>query len=421
MNRICALVLVLALAGVTQPAWAQEQKSAGPTVRAEIGKPIQAALDALKKKQGNEALVRIAEADAMKDKTQYEIYVIERIRAQASILVGDPAAAGRAFEKAAISPAAPASEKMQVLAAAVSQYYSAKDYARATESADRYFRDGGTDKSVRTLLIQSLYLRGDFARAGREIAVDVRDQERGGASPPEEQLQLLADAALKQRDEAAYAAALEKLVAYYPKRDYWLASIHLLQTRSRLPGRLTLDMARLKLATGSMRAANEYVEAAQLSLQEGLPGEASRILERGYAANLLGSGPEADRHRRLRAMAAKDLAEDQKTRAQDDAQASAAADGNSLFSAGFNHVLNGDYDKGLEMMERGVRKGRLKNAEDWRLHLGYAYHLAGRNPKAIEIFKAVPGSAASAPLARLWVVHLERKTGVAGAAPSAAQ
>ncbi len=421
MKLGCALGLVLALGGVAQPAWAQEQKTAGPTVRAEIGKPIQAALDALKKKQGKDALARIAEAEAMKDKTQYEIYVIERIRAQASILVGDPAAAGRAFEKAAFSPAAPAGEKMQVLGAAVSQYYAAKEYARAAEIADRYLRDGGTDKAVRTLLIQSLYLGGDFARAAREIAVDVRNQEQAGATPAEEQLQLLADAALKQRDDAAYAAALEKLIAYYPKRDYWLAAIHLLQTRSRLPGRLTLDLARLKLATGSMRTANEYIEAAQLSLQEGLPGEASKILERGYAANLLGSGPEADRHGRLRAMAAKDLAEDRKTRAQDDAQAGTAADGNALFNAGFNHILNGDYDKGLEMMERGVRTARLKNAEDRRLHLGYAYHLADKNPKAIESFKAVPGSAGAAALARLWVVHLERKTGVAAAAPRAAR
>jgi hypothetical protein len=421
MKLGCALWLVLALGGVAQPAWAQEQKTAGPTVRAEIGKPIQAALDALKKKQGKDALARIAEADAMKDKTQYEIYVIERIRAQASILAGDPAAAGRAFEKAAFSPAAPAGEKMQVLGAAVSQYYAAKEYARAAENADRYLRDGGTDKAVRTLLTQSLYLGGDFARAAREIAVDVRNQEQAGATPPEEQLQLLADAALKQRDDAAYAAALEKLIAYYPKRDYWLAAIHLLQTRSRLPGRLTLDLARLKLATGSMRTANEYIEAAQLSLQEGLPGEASKILERGYAANLLGSGPEADRHGRLRAMAAKDLAEDRKTRAQDDAQAGTAADGNALFNAGFNHVLNGDYDKGLEMMERGVRTARLKNAEDRRLHLGYAYYLAGKNSKAVEAFKAVPGSVGTAALARLWVVHLERKTGVAAAAPRAAR
>jgi len=40
-----------------------------------------------------------------------------------------------------------------------------------------------------------------------------------------------------------------------------------------------------------MRTGNEYLEAAQLSLIDGFPAEAARIIDKGYAAGLLGGGP----------------------------------------------------------------------------------------------------------------------------------
>ena len=405
----CALALALGRWAFAPLAVAQDGKPAAPSVRNAIGMPIEAALAALKQKHGKEALARIAEADATKDKTPYETYVVERIRAQALVLLGDAAGAASAFEKAVSSSGAPAADKLPLLAAATSQYFAAKAYAKTVELADRYVRDGGTEKSVRTLLIHSLYLGNDFVRATKEIAADVQSEEQAGRIPSEEQLQLLANTTLKQRDNAGYAQVLEKLLAYHPKKDYWLGVIHGVQTHAGFPGRLTLDLARLKIATGTMRSANEYVEAAQLSLQEGFPAEAGRIIDQGYAARLLGTGAEAERHKRLRAMATKNLAEDRRTAAQDDAQAAAATNGVALFNAGFNHVFKGSFDKGLDMMERGLGKGGLKRADDSRLHLGYAFYLAGRQQKAAETFKAVQGQNGAAALARLWVIHIGHK------------
>jgi hypothetical protein len=48
-----------------------------------------------------------------------------------------------------------------------------------------------------------------------------------------------------------------------------------------------------------MKSTEEYVESAQLSLQEGFPAEASKIIDQGYSAGLLGTGPDAARHKRL--------------------------------------------------------------------------------------------------------------------------
>jgi len=94
-----------------------------------------------------------------------------------------------------------------------------------------------------------------------------------------------------------------------------------------------------------MRSADDYMEAAQLSLQAGFPAEAKKFVDAGYAAGLLGKGPDAERHKRLKALALKDLAEDDKTLGQDDAQVAAAKDGTPLVNAGLNYVLQGRADK----------------------------------------------------------------------------
>jgi hypothetical protein len=62
------------------------------------------------------------------------------------------------------------------------------------------------------------------------------------------------------------------------------------------------------------------------------------------------------------------------------------------------------------MMEQGLRKGGLKHPDEARLHLGYAYHLAGQNQKAIRVFKTVHGADGAASLARLWIIRLGRES-----------
>lgn len=399
--------IAFALPGFDPIASAIAQEASRNTVRPEIGKPIQTALDLLKNKRGKEALARINEADAVKDKTPYEAYLVERVRGQAAAAAGDASGAAQAFETVANSAGTPAGEKLQFLAAAAGQHYTAKNYGKAAELAARYFKDGGTDRAVRTIYVQALYLGNDYARAAKELLIDIQTEEQAGKKPGEDQLQLLANAYLKQRDSAGYAHALEKLVAFHPKREYWLTVIHSVGSTG-FSERLALDLARLKLATGTLRTASEYLEAAQLSLQIGFPAEAKRIVEAGYAAGLLGKGADADRHKRLKDMALKNLAEDTKTLGQDDAQITALKDGAALLNTGYNYVLHGRADKGLEMMEQGMRKGGLKRIDDARLLLGHAYHLAGQSQKAIQAFKSVRGTDGAAALGRLWVIHLAR-------------
>jgi hypothetical protein len=398
--RALLFALTLSLAG---PAIAQPKP---PTVRPEVGKPLQAAVEALKARRAKDALARVREAQAVPDKTPYESYLVTRVHGQAAAAAGDNATAAKALEDASNSSAAPENERLQLLAGAASAYYATKEYGKAASLATRYFQHGGTDKAIRTVYVQSLYLSGNYSGASRELAADVEAEERAGKNPSEEQLQLLANAYLQSKDSAGYSRTMERLVSLYPKRDYWLSVLHSVVTRSGFNERLAIDVARLRLDLGVMRTADEYLDYAQMSLIEGFPAEATRVIDKGYAAGVLGTGPEAARHKRLKDLAAKNLAEDKKTMAE---AGSGAKDDKTLFNEGFNLVLNGNAQKGFDLMQQAMKTGAgFRRPDHAKLQLGYAYHVAGQNEKALQTFKTVQGTDGAAALARLWVIRLSR-------------
>jgi hypothetical protein len=391
-------------------AYAQDAGKASG-VRPEVGKPLQAAVELLKAKKNKDALAKLQEVDAVANKTPQEAYLVDRIRGQAAAAAGEPATAARSLEAAAGSSAAPVGDRPALLAGAAGQYYLIKDYAKSVDLLGRYFKQGGTDPALRMLMIQALYLGNDLGRAADEIAALLKDQEAAGKSPTEEQLQLYSSVCLKRHDTVCYTAALEKLLTHYPKADYWLTAIYELTRSPAFPSRHSLDVARLKLFTDTMRTAGEYFEAAQLSLQEGYPVESKNIVDRGYAVGLLGRGDEADRHRRLRDMVNKAAAEDVKVLGKEIGASASSSQGIALLNAGFNYVLNGQSEKGLALMEQGLQKGGFKRPEDAKLRLGIAQAMAGHGRVAAKTLATVQGTDGTAELAKLWgVAALQHQT-----------
>ena len=375
------------------------------TVRAEVGAPLQEAQKALQSKNYKAAAEKIAAAEAVGKLTAYESYLVARLKSAAAIGKADYKSALDAYETILASPELPAGEKLQTLDAYVKIAYAAKDYARTASAIEQYKAAGGNSAETLNLYVQSLYLGGNYKQAAAELSSQISALESAGKRPTETQLQLLASCALKQNDMVAYTAALEKIVAYTPKKEYWL---DLIVRTSRKPGfsdRLDLDLYRLREATGTLDKASDYMEAAQLALQAGYPGEADKFVSAGYAAKLLGEGPDASRHQRLKDLVAKKITDDKATLAEGEKAAAAQPTGDALVSTGFNLVAYGDYDKGLALIDQGIKKGGLKLPEQAKLHQGYAYWLAGKKDLANKSFAAVQGADGAKDIARLWTLH----------------
>ena len=378
-------------------------------VRPDVGRPLQAAEALIKGGKYREALAKVRDADAVGGKSAGENLMVERMRLAAASGAGDADTAARAFET--VGPSVGGADKLRMIESIAGSYYRAKEYAKAQQWYGRYFREGGSSSTNRTLMIQTQYLSGDFAGAAKELIAEIQSAERNGAVPAEERINLLMNAAVRQKDVSGEAFALERLVTYYPKKEYWVTLLSRLQRKPNFSDRLSLDTYRLSLATGSMSAANDYSEMAQLALQAGSGAEAKQVIDKGFAAGALGAGPEAGRHKRLRDLVVKRVDEAKKTAADDEKAALAAKDGNDLVTIGMNQVFEGQKAKGLQLMQQGIAKGGLKRPEDAKLHLAIAQLVAGDNAKAQATLKTVSGNDGTGDLARLWALYARRSKG----------
>jgi tetratricopeptide (TPR) repeat protein len=157
-----------------------------------------------------------------------------------------------------------------------------------------------------------------------------------------------------------------------------------------------------------MKKPSEFMEMAQLVLQAKAPAEALKVIDKGYKAGALGTGPDAERHKRLKDLAERSMAEQNKNVAALEAELTAAKDNDALVGLGYALVQAGQADKGLKMMEDAIKAGDLRRADEAKLRLGEAYAAAGKKQKAIATLKTVGGKDGSADLARYWIMAINR-------------
>ena len=378
------------------------------SLRPEIGKPLQAAQELIKAQRYKEALAKVHDADAAGPRPGNESYLVERMRIAAASGAGDMDTAARAFDTLSGTGKVSGPDKVRMMESISVGYYRAGQYAKAMQWGQRYFKEGGTSPAIRTMLIQSQYLGGDLAGAVRELTSEIQADERAGTPPPEDRLKLLLNAATKQGDSNGVVYAMEKLVTYYPKKEYWVDLMSRMQRKSTFSDRLSLDAYRLSLATGSMTSPADFMEMAQLALQADLASEGKQVVDKGFATGALGTGAEANRHKRLRDLIDKQLKEDAATQAKDEHDAEASRSGDGLVSIGMNLVYSGQPAKGVQSIQEGIAKGNLKRPEDAKLHLGIAQLAAGDKAKAQATFKSVQGADGTSDLARLWALYARR-------------
>jgi tetratricopeptide (TPR) repeat protein len=374
------------------------------TVRPEVGKPLQAARDLIKAGKYKEALAKLHEVDAMSNRTAFETFLLEQMRASAASQAGDNEQAVKAFIAVMNSGRLSEADQAKYAASLASLYYRAKDYQNAATWAGRALKSNPHDTAMRELQIQSLYQAGDYAAVSKETLADIQAAEKAGITPPEAKLQLLANAAGREGgDKSAYLAALDRLVTYYPKREYWVDLLRRIESKPGFSNRLTLELYRLKAATKTLSTPNDYSEMAQLALQERQAAEAKKILDEGFATGVLGKGQEAERQKRLLALTNQRAAEAPAELKSAEAEAAGARDGTELVRIGLAYTGLGQYDKGIGLIQQGINKGGLKHKDDATLDLGIALTRAGQKQRAATVFKSVGGTDGTADLARLWM------------------
>jgi len=405
--RTAAIATAVAAACTLQPAMrdiALPSAQAQEAVRAEVGRPLQQARDLIKANRHKEALARLREVDAVPNRTASENFLLEQMRASAASQAGDLDQAIKSITFLINSGRLNEAESARFAAGLAGLHYRQRDFKSAADWAERALKANPNDAAMRALLIQSHFQAGDLASAQREALADILAAEKAGRTPPEDQLQLLANiAARNTADRGAYISALERLVTHYPRREYWADLLRRIEGKPGWSNRLTIELYRLRAATRTLTSAADYSEYAQLALQDQQAGEAKRILDEGFAAGILGKGPEAERQQRLLALATQRAADAPRALAEAEKEAAADKDGNNLVRIGLGFSGLGQHDKAIALIQQGVARGGLRRKDDATLHFGIALHRAGQKQRAAQVLRTVGGTDGTADLARLWV------------------
>jgi hypothetical protein len=400
--RLAHLGLALAALGFTAaapivglaPAYAAE------TLRPEVGKPLQQAQQQMKAGKNKEALATLRELDKVGNKTANEQYLIDRTRAGAASAAGDYDTAAKAFEALIASGKLSATEKGQFSEGLIGIYMRAGDLNKANAAIERQLKERN-DPKLRAYLMQNYYKQGNVAALENEL----RNAEKSGRLS-EDELGMLANIQLKKNDKAGYLNTKEKQAAHKHNAQYWNDLLNRVQGKPGFASRLQTDIYRLKLANNLLKKPSEYMEMAQLVLQAKAPAEAVKVIDKGYKAGALGTGADAERHKRLKDLADKSLGEQTKNAATLEAELVKANDNDGLASLGYALVQAGQTDKGLKLMETAVKATNLKYPDDAKLHLGEAYAAAGKKQQALNTLKGVGGKEGTADLARYFIMAI---------------
>jgi hypothetical protein len=397
---VVSAVLALAASGVAD---AQAKQS----ITKVVVKQVQAAQAAIKASKWAECMTQLKLADAAAGKTAYDDFAVSELLGFCAIRTGDYSTAARALEQG-LNSGLLAQDQMPSRVRALSQVnYQLKNYPKSIEFGNRAIKGGFADNDIYVLVAQAHYIQGDYKSTLRFVENWVEDQEKRGQTPKENALQLILSSCIKLDNTECTTRALERLVARYPKDEYWQ---NLMQAvlRSDVPDRVMLNVYRLASDVNSMRRADDYIEMAQLSLEAGLPGEAQSMLELALSKKIISEQRDVDRSNRLLATAKTQAATDRATLAKQEKDAGVAKTGDAEVRLGQAYLSYGMNAQGLAAIQRGIAKGGLKNAAEAQLSLGIAQMRAGNKSDAIKAFRATSGDPTLARVGSLWALHAQQ-------------
>ena len=417
LNAVLAALLFSGAAALAQtpaaPAPAAAASApAGPTVRPEMGKHLVEAQTLLNEKKYPLSKEKLQLAIAMSDKTPYENYLITLLSLNVAVNEDDAVNSSKFMEtmldQNAAGKWASQADIIAMLQNVGVVQYRAKNYAQAAVWTERNLKEGGTSSAVKNVRIQSYLLANDNQRATELAEEEIALSQKEGRAPAEAYLQILAQARAQLKDVAGGTRAIELLVTHYPKKEYWQSLVNRLWARPDLTPALHLDVFRLGFQVGALSETNDYSEYIDFAQRGSFSAEALKAFDQGAEAGLLGTGDKAEEHKKLRTKLAAEVEQDKKTSAADIANALKKTNGIAMVNVGFSLVGQGQFEKGIELLEKGIAKGLPKRPDDARLHLGIAHALAGQTEKARQVFSTISGKEGLNELARYWTLALRK-------------
>jgi tetratricopeptide (TPR) repeat protein len=381
----------------------QAKQDPATTARTAVGNPINEALKLVESKKWDEAVAKVQLADAVKDKTPYEEFMVAKYLGYIAVQrePQDLAAATVAYNRQVTSGGAPEPEKAGMFTTYMILNYAAMDYAKVIHGATELQKLQPLDEKGTIVLTQAYYNTMDYANAAKAAKSAVDAKAAANEKPSADVLGLLLNSQAKMKDDAGYRTTLDQLATVSAQPEVWGQVMDFaLDAVSKGPmdgqEHRLLNLFRLGMLAGTMRA-EDYSAMATIDLSNGLPNEAKEVIAKGNVTGDLANQANAM------------LAKDQGSLEGLAAEAGKQPNGEIDIKLGESYMTYARHDQAATALRAGIQKGGLKDLADAQTTLGIALYKAGKKDEALAEFrKADTAGSPSAPVAHVWVLFLQR-------------
>jgi tetratricopeptide (TPR) repeat protein len=341
-------------------------------VRAVVGKPLQEAQRLAGAGNYSAAMAKVNEAAGAGGLTPEESHVIAQMKAYISSKSGATSGGGK------LANDYRAGRWSAVIADGNESGLNATDMAAV---ATAYYKLGRNADCVR-------YIKTHLGNGASDLVLKIQMACAFGAG-----------------DDDSQTSALEQLVSRSQSPEYWGQLLKSAQRTRGLRDPQSIDIYRLKLRTGSLTTADEYLTLSKLALAGGFAAEAAAVEQKGIDAKVL----TGDSVNRLMAMTKAQMAGDKAGTPQALAAAQKAPTGDALVKLGEDLWGMGKFPDAISAIQAGIAKDKT-DVDLANTRLGMAYLGAGQKDAALRAFgKAAKGSNPNqAMIARLWTLYARK-------------
>lgn len=323
-------------------------------------------------------------------------YVIALLHLQAAAAAKDNAGLASAIESMLASGVVTQEEKFPLYLNLGKAYAAVNQNDRAAQAYQQSLQLDPTSVDATAGLAELRVAQGQPAEAITLLQKGIALQSAGGGRPSETWFKRALQVAYKAKLPQAVQIS-QDWVRAYPTSANWTNALAIYQNVRQLDDSTTLDLLRLKRATGALTP-SDYFNYGDIAIRKGFAGEAKSVLEEGFSASseVKRSDPSFSQ---LYALASQRTQGDRESLP---AAPSASATARQTVTTGDAYFGYGDYAKAVEFYRAALAKPDAdKNLVN--LHLGMALARQGDKAGATAALNAVGGP--QAEIAKYWLLY----------------
>jgi tetratricopeptide (TPR) repeat protein len=281
-------------------------------------------------------------------------------------------------------------------------YFLQEDWQKGIDTLNQWMAVTEIPNTNAYVLLANGYFQlKDYDRSLENIQIAIDRDEAAGKVPKEQWYNLARFIHFDRENYAEALEILEILIMYYPKKQYWVQASHLYGEQKDEARQLAILEATYE--QNLLDKSQDLVLLSQLYLNAEAPYPAAKTLEKGFKDEIV---EDESKNYELAGVAWRQAQEVTKSLPMLE-KAAAKAEKGELYARLGSVYLDVDKNKeAVTALNKGLKRGGVKRADQARLALGMAYFNLGEFTSARKAFREAAKDKRAKAFAQQWLKYI---------------